>query len=475
MPAPMPPVKESKDSGEFDDSSADDIARSGRTIYSVSELTVRIKSMLEAEFPFVWICGEISNLRIPSSGHCYFTLKDEAAQISAVVFRGQYRQARFALEDGLSVIGLGRLSVYEPRGAYQIILEYLEPAGFGALQLAFEKLKNRMASEGFFDPRHKKPLPFLPAKISVITSPTGAVVHDIITVLSRRFPNLWIEIVPVSVQGPRAEAEICAALNLVNARADADIIILARGGGSLEDLQAFNSEAVAMTIFNSAIPVVSAVGHETDVTISDFIADLRAPTPSAAAELVAPDKSGLDRRLLELDQSLRAGIERNIEKLDKNLKQMSKRLQDPRKKIQEAWLRLDDFSSRLERSLLLRVKHSSDLLLRLRRHLDALAPQARIKEYNKQLQLRVSNLFKNICILISNNRSSFREQTVKLEAMNPLAILKRGYSVTRSLPDRHVILHPGQVSIDQEVEILLAGGFLLCGVKGKSTYGEEDV
>jgi exodeoxyribonuclease VII large subunit len=230
-----------------------------------------------------------------------------------------------------------------------------------------------------------------------------------------------------------------------------------------------------MTIFNSEIPVVSAVGHETDVTISDFIADLRAPTPSAAAELVAPDKSNLDKRISELDRSLRAGFERNIEKLNQNLKQISKRLQDPRKKIQEAWLRLDDFSGRLERSLLLRAKHASDLLLRLRRHLDALAPQTRIKEYNKQLQLKISNLLKNISILISNNRSSFREQTVKLEAMNPLAILNRGYSVTRSLPDRQVILHPGQVSINQEVEILLAGGFLLCGVKGKSTYGEEDV
>lgn len=463
------------DPEEFDNSSAGRIDRSMRTIYSVSELTIRIKSMLEAEFPLVWICGEISNLRTPASGHCYFTLKDESAQISAVIFRGQYRQARLMLEDGLSIIGLGRLSVYEPRGAYQIILEYLEPAGLGALQLAYEKLKNRMASEGLFDPRYKKPLPFLPAKISLITSPTGAVVHDIITVLSRRFPNLWIEIVPVSVQGPRAEAEICAALELVNARADADVIILARGGGSLEDLQAFNSEAVAMTIFNSVIPVISAVGHETDVTISDFIADLRAPTPSAAAELVVPEKSNLEKRIVELDRSLRAGIERHVEKLNQNLKQISKRLQDPKKKIQDAWLRLDDFSSRLERSLALHVKHAADLLRRLRRHLDALTPQARAREYKKQLQLNISNLLKNISILISNKRSSSREQTVKLEAMNPLAILKRGYSVTRTLPDRHVILHPGQVSIDQDVEILLAGGFLLCDVKGKSTYGKENV
>ena len=449
--------------------------QAARTIYSISELTARIKSLIESSFPFVWVLGEVSNFRMPASGHCYFTLKDERAQISAVIFRGQYRQARCELEDGMSIIGLGRLSVYEPRGNYQVVLEYLEPAGLGALQLAFEKLKNRLAAEGYFDPRNKKALPFMPAKLSVITSPSGAVVHDILSVLSRRFPNLCIEIVPVHVQGPQAEAEISAALSLVNNRADADVIILARGGGSLEDLQAFNSEAVALAIFHSEIPVVSAVGHETDVTIADFIADLRAPTPSAAAELVVPEKDELIRRTSELRNALQRGFKKHLEKLDYKLKQLSRRIQDPRKKIQERMLRLDELVSRLGRSLAARTQHSADRLRWLGQRLDAVSPRLQIQKYNSKLELILNNHFRAISIFISNKRSSIRENTIKLEALNPLGILRRGYSVTRSLPEKRIISHPKQVSLRQDVEVLLAGGFLLCVVKGKSTYGEENL
>ena len=330
-------------------------SQASKIIYSVSELTAKIKSVLETGFPFIWICGEVSNLRMPPSGHFYFTLKDENAQISAVVFRGQYRQARMDLEDGMRIVGLGRLSVYEPRGNYQVILEYLEPAGLGALQQAFEKLKKRLAAGGYFDQQHKKPIPFIPYKISVITSSSGAVVHDIITVVDRRFRNLRIEIVPVSVQGPRAEDEISAAIALVNRRADSDVIILARGGGSLEDLQAFNSETVAMAIYNSRIPLISAVGHETDVTIADFVADLRAPTPSAAAELVVPEKDSLLRHKDRLDRALHRSFLKQVNKLNLNIKQLTIRLKDPRKKIQELWFRLDDLGSRLCRSLPMRL------------------------------------------------------------------------------------------------------------------------
>ena len=279
-----------------------------RRILTVSELTGQIKSLLENSFAFVWVCGEISNFRTPGSGHYYFTLKDASAQVAAVMFRNQNRQLKFLPADGMSIVGLGRISVYEPRGSYQIILEYVEPAGVGALQVAFERLKQRLAVAGYFDEHHKQRLPFLPHKISVITSPTGAVVHDIITVASRRFPNMPLQIVPVKVQGVGSEDEIASALELVNRRSDADVIILARGGGSLEDLQAFNSERVAMAIFTSRIPVVSAVGHETDVTIADFIADVRAPTPSAAAELVVPDKNELARRCIEIESKLHAII-----------------------------------------------------------------------------------------------------------------------------------------------------------------------
>jgi exodeoxyribonuclease VII large subunit len=446
-----------------------------KTIYSVSELTAKIKSVLEAGFPFVWICGEVSNLRIPSSGHCYFTLKDDSAQIAAVVFRGQYRQTRIDIEDGMSIVGLGRLSVYEPRGNYQIILEYLEPAGLGALQLAFEKLKKRLAAEGYFDPKHKKPIPFIPSKISVVTSPSGAVVHDILTILNRRFHNLRIEIVPVSVQGPRSEAEICSALNLVNRRADSDVIILARGGGSLEDLQAFNSETVAKAIFSSVIPVISAVGHETDVTIADFVADVRAPTPSAAAELVVPEKDALLRHKSNLDQALQRSFTKQVERLILNFKQLNLRLKNPRKRIQEKWLRIDDLGGRLVRSLAVQIQHTSDRLGWLVHRLDTGSPVAQIQKHKSKLELISDNIFKILLKTISTNMFVIRENTMKLNALNPLSILDRGYSITRTLIEKRIVRHPDQVSLKDNLEVLLAGGTLLCNVQGKSSHGKEDV
>ncbi|MGD2030429.1 MAG: exodeoxyribonuclease VII large subunit, partial [Desulfobacterales bacterium] len=241
--------------------------RDKRHIYTVSELTATIKVLLEDKYPFIWIYGEISNLRIPTSGHLYFTLKDKKAQINAVMFRGQIRNLKFMPENGMSVTGIGRVSVYELRGNYQIILEYIEPEGRGAIQLAFEQLKERLTTEGLFDEKHKKPLPFLPRKISIITSPTGAVVHDILKIINRRFPNIHIEIIPVKVQGDGSEMEIVSGLETINDRTDSDVVILARGGGSLEDLHAFNSEDVARAIFASKIPVISAIGHETDFSI----------------------------------------------------------------------------------------------------------------------------------------------------------------------------------------------------------------
>ncbi|MDD3992112.1 MAG: exodeoxyribonuclease VII large subunit, partial [Desulfobacteraceae bacterium] len=271
-----------------------------RNVLSVSQLTLNIKQLLEEKFEFIWITGEISNYRVPASGHAYFTLKDAAAQIAAVMFRGVRHTLRFEPRDGLSVIGLGRVSVYPPRGSYQIILEYLEPAGAGALQQAFEALKARLAAEGLFDETRKRPLPLLPRKIAVVTSATGAVFHDICRVALRRFPNLAIQLVPAAVQGAAAMEAVVHAIDLANRHGSADLIIVARGGGSLEDLQAFNSESVARAIAGSRLPVVSAVGHETDFTIADFVADLRVPTPSAAAEIVVPLKTELIARIRHL-------------------------------------------------------------------------------------------------------------------------------------------------------------------------------
>ena len=319
-----------------------DLGTTERRIYTISELTHSIKSLLETKFPFVWLVGEISNFHTPVSGHFYFSLRDPDAQISAVMFRGQNRNLRFRPEDGLSVIAMGRINVYEPKGIYQLIIEYLEPEGIGVLQLAFEQLKARLAAEGLFDEEHKQPVPFLPRRIAVITSPTGAVIRDILNVIGRRYPNVVIEIVPVRVQGEEAAGEIAEALYFLNEQDNAEVIVVARGGGSLEDLQAFNSELVARAIFSSHIPVVSAVGHETDFTIADFTADLRAPTPSAAAELIVPVKDDLVRLIQGITGTLRTSITQRLRLLRERNIRVSGRLVHPKRQIADYRLRLDD-------------------------------------------------------------------------------------------------------------------------------------
>ena len=444
-----------------------------RRILTVSELTGRIKSLLENNFAFVWVCGEVSNFRAPGSGHYYFTLKDASAQVAAVVFRNQNRQLKFVPADGMSIIGLGRISVYEPRGSYQIILEYVEPAGVGALQIAFEKLKQRLAGEGYFDERHKQRLPILPHKISVITSPTGAVVHDIITIASRRFPNMPLQIVPVKVQGAGSEVEIASALELVNHRSDADVIILARGGGSLEDLQAFNSERVAMAIFNSRIPVVSAVGHETDFSIADFIADLRAPTPSAAAELVVPDKNELVRRCIDFESKLHTIIINYLSSRKKTISDLTRRLKDPRKKVQELWIRVDDMIGRLRRLSAMHLRRENERWSGLSRRLQTSSPIHRAQKAQLELERINHNLIIFFKILVEKKQSSLRETRAKLEALNPMEVLRRGYSVTRRLPDGRVITDPDHVALGQDIEVMVAEGSLLCNVKGASRYGKE--
>lgn len=446
-----------------------------RKIYSVSELNAEIKSLLEESYPFVWIYGEISNFRIPVSGHFYFALKDSASQISAVMFRGQQRNLKFMPEDGMSVTGMGRLSVYDPRGTYQIILEYLEPSGIGALQIAFEKLKKRLADEGLFDAAHKRTLPFLPRKISVITSPTGAAIHDILNVINRRFPNVHVQIIPVKVQGQGSAEEIVAALELLNARNEADVAILARGGGSLEDLQAFNTEQVARAVFASRIPIISAVGHETDYTISDFTADLRAPTPSAAAELVVPQRLELQRRCDEMLIRLVKNTSNYFKYLHRKLNDVSQRLSDPRRKFEDYRLRLDDFSARLIRVLFLRIRRERGHLLLWNDRLAANSPQILLKKNKKQLEHNYNNLLKSLVIYKHSRQIGLRELKAKLEALNPLAILARGYSVTRTIPDAIVVRDSKLVALEQDLEVMLAKGRLICRVQGKTNDGKKDI
>lgn len=436
-----------------------------RRIYTVSELTGEIKALLENKYPFIWINGEISNFKIPASGHFYFTLKDETAQINGVMFHNQNRNLKFDPEDGMRVTGLGRISLYEPRGTYQIIFEYLEPRGTGAIQLAFEQLKKRLYTEGLFDDKYKRPLPFLPKKISIITSSTGAVIYDILKIIDRRFPSLLIEIIPVKVQGDGAEQEIVSAIEILNIRSDSDLVILARGGGSLEDLRAFNSENVARAIFASKIPLISAVGHETDFTIADFVADLRAPTPSAAAELAVPFKPDLEQRLTELSTQLKRYFLRYIADLRMHMAEITKRLVHPGRKIEDLRLRTDDLMSRLIRIFKNYVfQHHERLAWRAER-LHAANPLIQINILKDKLDQKYTNILNYMKIYLNNNRSLFRELNARLHTLSPEAILSRGYSITRTIPDQTVVRNPREVSAGQDLEVTLAEGALICSVK----------
>ena len=446
-----------------------------RLIYTVSEINDQIKDLLETSFPLIWITGEISNFRLPGSGHAYFTLKDARSQIAAVMFRGQMRNLKFDPEDGLSIVGLGRVSVYEPRGAYQVILEYIEPKGIGALQVAYDQLRARLAAEGLFDETCKKPLPFLPSRIGVITSPTGAVIHDIIHVLTRRFPGIPLEIVPVKVQGDGSVEDIETALSLLNDRMSSDVIILARGGGSLEDLQAFNSERVARAIFASRIPVISAIGHETDFTIADFVADLRAPTPSAAAELVSPLRDELMRRCAELTFRITSRLHRHMEQYRSRLTQSIRRLVHPRRRIQDCRIRLDDISGRIIRAVTIQFQQERKRLTWNTTTLLSASPKKQIQNSHVKLQQYIHNNLNYIKLILAKNTAGFRELTSRLQALSPLAILSRGYSITRSVPDGAIIRDAADVYVGQDVEILLARATLHCMLKRISIDGKTDI
>ncbi len=431
-----------------------------RQILSVSELTSQIKSILEDSFSFIWITGEISNFRIPVSGHFYFSLKDANAQISTVMFRGQNAHLKFDPEDGMQINGIGRVSLYEPRGTYQIILEYMEPSGIGALQVAFEQLKQKLADEGLFADKHKKPIPFLPNYISVITSPTGSVIYDILRVLNRRFPTLSVEIIPAKVQGLEAEQELTDAIDLLNKNNLADVAILARGGGSLEDLQPFNTEGLVRKIFSSKIPIIAAVGHETDYTLADFVADLRAPTPSAAAEMVVPVKQDLMRQYANLQAKLVSTFSNYLRFHRTYLREFSKRLIDPRKRIHDLQLKTDDLTGRLIRAGRHELKQRREHLRWRWSKLQTLSPAAHLPHINNKLELLGHNLLSSYEVYIGKKITLIREYKSKLNALNPLSILKRGYSITRFHANNQVLRNAESVQPGDRLQILLESGSL---------------
>jgi len=434
-------------------------------VYTVSELTREIQDLLEARFDFIWLEGEISNFSSPVSGHYYMVIKDERAQIRAVMFRPQVRYLKFLPENGMRVIAQGRVSVYAPRGEYQVLLDYLEPMGVGALALAFEQLKQKLASQGLFDARLKKPLPFLPRRVAVITSPTGAAIRDFLKIIGRRFANMEIIVVPVRVQGEEAAGEIAEALDLVNRALAVDVIVLTRGGGSLEDLWAFNREEVALAIRRSSIPVVSAVGHEIDVTISDLAADLRAPTPSAAAELLVREKDALRARLSELAGRLAAAEGHRLSAWGRDLARFSRGMKDPTKRLGEIGMRIDEIQARLRRemgrSLSGRVErlHSEARALRIR------SPITRIRLMAQRMEFARTSLGRAMGRHMENERKATSLLDKRLRDLSPLAILGRGYSIARKLPGKAVIRAAAETAPGERIEVLLGEGELACRVE----------
>ncbi len=442
-------------------------------IYTVSGLTRQIKQLIESTYPFVWLTGEISNLSIPASGHCYFSLKDDTALINGVIFRNQLKRIEFKPQNGMRVTGMGRLSLYEPRGSYQIIFEHMVQEGAGLLHARFELLKKQLGQEGLFDASHKRPLPFLPSKISIITSPTGAVIRDIIQVSHRRFPSVHLEVLPVKVQGDGADQEICRAIETVNLCATSQLIIIARGGGSLEDLAAFNTESVARAVFASTIPIISAVGHETDFTICDFVADLRAPTPSAAAELALPEKAKLMQGILGSQQALVSGLGRCLERFKGRLKDLNARLKSPRSRMDDLRMRLADLDQRLTGQMTGRLGGYREKIMWFCNALYTASPARRVSEQKETCRFLNLQLTRTMATILSAHRASAQELHSKLGVLSPLAVLNRGYSITRTCgPEPKIITDSTTTQNGDSVEVLLSRGRLICQVEKQ--YGQKE-
>ncbi|MBP9020662.1 MAG: exodeoxyribonuclease VII large subunit [Syntrophobacterales bacterium] len=431
-----------------------------KEVLSVTELTLRIKFLLESNFEVFWVEGEVSNLRRPGSGHVYFTLKDETCQIRAVIFRTDVRSLSFELEDGMQVILRARLNVYEPRGEYQLIADAVEPKGLGALQKAFEQLKARLQEEGLFDAKHKKQIPAVPRNIGVVTSPTGAVIRDILNITGRRFPSVNILIVPVRVQGLDAPLEIVEAIESLNAWGRVDVIILARGGGSLEDLAPFNDERVARAVFRSRIPVISAVGHEIDFTIADLVADLRAPTPSAAAELAVPDRRELRESLGTLYLRMCRVCRRDLEDRREKVLLCLERLRDPRRLITDMRLRIDDRSNQLATTLANRLAVLKGRFALLKNHLRLLSPAATIREKRFVVENFRNNVVAAWFLFRERVGKRLSTDTAVLDSLSPLAVLGRGYGIVRRLPEGTVVRDAGAIAAGDDVVVkVCTGGF----------------
>jgi exodeoxyribonuclease VII large subunit len=440
-----------------------------RKIWTVSQLNARIRELLTAAFASIWVEGEVSNFKEAQSGHFYFTLKDESAQVRCVCFRNSAMRLKFRPEDGLKARVRGSISVYEPRGEYQIYVEHIEPVGVGELQLAFEQLKKKLGEEGLFDAARKKPLPMLPRRIGVITSPNGAALRDILRILRRRFPNVRVLIYPVRVQGEGAAGEIAAALRFFTARNAADVLILARGGGSLEDLWAFNEEKVARAIAASHIPVISAVGHETDFTIADFVADVRASTPSAAAEIVVQTREAFDNHIRQLLQSLGERMQYMILEQRNRLNELfaHRAWRRPEEIVRQSRQRTDEFSQRLGEALRVRLDRLRKRFIDARARVASFDLRTRLAAMRSRIDQRNVELTRRVERILVVKRQRFERLVLQLEERSPLRVLERGYAIVYDSAGL-VVRAADQVAAGDEVSIRLARGRLIAEIKRRA-------
>lgn len=436
-----------------------------QTILTVSRLTGLVKDLLEDNFCQVWVEGELSNLAQPSSGHLYFTLKDSGAMLRCVMFRSSVKVLRFKLNEGMALIVRGRLSVYDQRGEYQLLVEYAEPKGLGALQAAFIQMNERLAGEGLFAAEHKRPLPAIPQRVAVVTSATGAAIHDILNVLGRRHAGVELLLYPVRVQGVEAADEIAAALDDLNRLQAADVIIVGRGGGSLEDLWAFNEEAVARSIFRSVIPVISAVGHETDWTISDFVADLRAPTPSAAAELVTVARKELRESVAALEHRLYQSTRAWLQLRQRYLEGLQRALHDPLQLLGYQAQRLDDLSTRLASGLRNLLTRRREQLARSEQRLGSLHPALQISRFRQQVQNLSEQIQYRTLQQLDYCGRTLGEETARLNALSPLQTMARGFAVVERCKDGMIVRSTAEIEVGSQIRLRLHQGTARCLVE----------
>jgi exodeoxyribonuclease VII large subunit len=442
-------------------------ARSDRRVLTVSELNAWARATLESEIPLVWVEGEISNLRRYPSGHTYFTLKDAEAQVSAVLFRGQSGSVRFRPEDGQKVLVRGRVGLYEARGTFQIVVDGMEPAGLGALQLALEQLKTRLLAEGLLDPARKRPLPLLPQRIGVVTSLRAAALRDVLRVLERRFAAVQVVIAPVRVQGEGSAEEIVTGIRALNRLGGIDVLIVTRGGGSIEDLWAFNEEIVARAIASSRIPVISAVGHETDVTLADLVADLRAPTPSAAAEMVVVSRRDMIDRVAALRARLAVSTRLRLGDARRRLDRLvaSRGLMDVERRVRDAMLEVDDLGARLRGRLDARVRDERHRLAILAQRMTP----ARLAERVASRGARNADLSDRLRIAALGRLRQGGDRLGgllgRLRALSPLEVLARGYAVCYAVPGGAILKTTAETGVGETVRVRLHQGRLTCEVK----------